>query len=86
MRLTNEVLENHYQKAIQLAKKDSFDDISDEIKANIDIFIENIESDKSLVQVIVTSLIKKSFHLNKIFVYTWQNFKMDIQQECLIQK
>lgn len=55
----NEILEKYYQKAIQLAEKQSFDEISDEIKASIDIFIQKIERDKSLVAAIITSLLKK---------------------------
>jgi DNA (cytosine-5)-methyltransferase 1 len=54
-----EILEKSYQQAIQMVEKQRFDKISDEIKTGVDIFIQKIESDKSLVQVIITSLLKK---------------------------
>jgi DNA (cytosine-5)-methyltransferase 1 len=59
MKQPDEILEEHYQKAIQLVEKQNFDEISDEIKASIDIFIQKIERDKSLVAAIITSLLKK---------------------------
>ncbi|MBF0228311.1 MAG: DNA methyltransferase [Desulfamplus sp.] len=54
-----EILEEHYQKAIKIACNKNFDIIPDEVKEIINPLILKIESDKSLVQVIVTSLLKK---------------------------
>jgi len=60
MKQYSEILEEYYQKAVQSAEKQRFDLIPDEIRTNIDLFIQKIESDKSLVQVIITSLLKKT--------------------------
>lgn len=54
-----EILEEHYVKALEMAINDASNQVSNEIKSGVDIFIENIDTDKSLVQVIVTSLLKK---------------------------
>ena len=55
-----EILEEHYQKAIQAAENQNFDVIPDEIKKSIDPLIIRIEGDKSLIQVVITSLLKKT--------------------------
>lgn len=59
MKQAIKILEENYQKAVQAAEKQNFDVIPDEIRENIDLLILNIESNKSLVQVIITSLLKK---------------------------
>ncbi len=59
MKQAFEILEGHYQKAIRAAEKQDFDVIPDEIKRNIDPLILRIEGDKSLIQVVITSLLKK---------------------------
>lgn len=53
------ILEEHYQKAIQISENQHFDVIPNEIKRSIDPLILRIESDKSLIQVVITSLLKK---------------------------
>lgn len=54
-----EILEECYAKTLEIAINETSDEISDDIKSGVDIFIERIDTDKSLVQVIVTSLLKK---------------------------
>lgn len=54
-----EILEESYAKALKITGNDQSKIISDEIKLGVEMFIEKIETDKSLVQVIVTSLLKK---------------------------
>jgi DNA (cytosine-5)-methyltransferase 1 len=52
------LLEEGYQKAVEMAGQEEIE-VSDDIRKSVDVFIENIDSDKSLVSVIVTSLLKK---------------------------
>jgi site-specific DNA-methyltransferase (adenine-specific) len=47
------------QKAIELLENQSLTEIDEEIKNSVDVFIQKIETDKSLIQVIITSLLKK---------------------------
>lgn len=54
-----EVLEESYVKALERATNETSSEISDDIKSSVDIFIERIDTDKSLIQVIITSLLKK---------------------------
>ena len=54
-----EILEECYANALEMAINETSNKISNDIKSSIDIFIEKIDTDKSLVQVIVTSLLKK---------------------------
>lgn len=54
-----EILEECYAKALEMAINETSNEISNDIKSNVDVFIERIDTDKSLVQVIVTSLLKK---------------------------
>lgn len=54
-----EILEKHYKSALDLVINETTNRVSNEIKSGVDIFIEKIDTDKSLVQVIITSLIKK---------------------------
>ncbi len=54
-----EILEENYAKALEMAIDVTSNKISDDIKSGVDIFIEKIDTDKSLVQVIITSLLKK---------------------------
>lgn len=54
-----EMLEECYAKALEIAINETSDKISSDIKSSINVFIERIDTDKSLVQVIVTSLLKK---------------------------
>jgi DNA (cytosine-5)-methyltransferase 1 len=53
------ILEKYYQQAIELVKNHSFTEFDQEIKNLVDIFIHKIETDKSLIQVIITTLLKK---------------------------
>ena len=55
-----EILEECYAKALEIVIDEPSDEISNDIKSNVDVFIERIDTDKSLVQVIVTSLLKKT--------------------------
>lgn len=54
-----EILEQCYARALEMAINQTEHEISNNIKSGVDVFIEKIETDKSLVQVIVTSLLKK---------------------------
>ena len=54
-----ETLEQFYQEAIELIKNQALSEIEEEIKDCVDIFVHKIETDKSLIQVIITSLLKK---------------------------
>lgn len=54
-----EILEQFYQEAIELIKNQALSEIEEEIKVSLYIFIQKIETDKSLIQVIITSLLKK---------------------------
>lgn len=54
-----EILEQCYAKALERILNENSDEISEDIKSDVDVFIEKIDTDKSLVQVIVTSLLKK---------------------------
>ncbi|ALB40092.1 MULTISPECIES: hypothetical protein [Nostocales] len=54
-----ERLEKSYQQAIELVENQSFTEFDQEIKNCVDIFIQKIETDKSLIQVIITTLLKK---------------------------
>ncbi|MBC5796908.1 MAG: DNA methyltransferase [Sphaerospermopsis kisseleviana] len=54
-----EILENYYQQALELLENQSLTEIDEEIKNSVDVFIQKIETDKSLIQVIITSLLKK---------------------------
>ncbi|MDB9437946.1 hypothetical protein BMF77_03317 [Dolichospermum sp. UHCC 0315A] len=54
-----ERLEKSYQQSLELVKNQSFTEFDQEIKNFVDIFIQKIETDKSLIQVIITTLLKK---------------------------
>ncbi|QYX31312.1 DNA methyltransferase [Sphaerospermopsis torques-reginae] len=54
-----EILEKYYQQAIELLENQSLTEIDAEIKNSVDVFLQKIETDKSLIQVIITSLLKK---------------------------
>lgn len=54
-----ETLEKFYQQALELVENQSFTEFDQEIKTCVDIFVQKIETDKSLIQVIITSLLKK---------------------------
>jgi DNA (cytosine-5)-methyltransferase 1 len=54
------ILEEAYSKAIDIVANNSFEDSEPvAIRLHIDSFIDKIETDKSLVQVIITSILKK---------------------------
>jgi len=53
------ILENYYQQALELFENQSVIEIDEEIKNSVDVFIQKIETDKSLIQAIITSLLKK---------------------------
>lgn len=76
-----ETLEQFYQEAIELIKNQALSKIEEEIKDCVDIFVHKIETDKSLIQVIITSLLKKiikpeqdirlhNVNKNKISIFT----------------
>jgi DNA (cytosine-5)-methyltransferase 1 len=50
-----EILEQFYQEAIELIKNQALSEIEEEIKVSLYIFIHKIETDKSLIQVIITT-------------------------------
>lgn len=54
-----QILEKNYEIAKQIAESKDFSRFSIEITKPVDMFVSNIENDKSLVQIIITSLIKK---------------------------
>ena len=54
-----EILEENYRSALEMAINETSNQVSNKIKSGVDIFIEKIDTDKSLVQVIITSLVKK---------------------------
>jgi DNA (cytosine-5)-methyltransferase 1 len=54
-----EALEKSYQQAVEKIENQSLVEIDEEIKVSVDIFIQKIETDKSLIQVIITTLLKK---------------------------
>jgi len=55
----NEILEKAYKKAEQIVKKKQFDKFSEIIREDVDLLIEKIEQNKSIVSALVTSLVKK---------------------------
>lgn len=55
----SEILETNYQIAVQLVEEKRIGEIPGEVKECIEIFIHGIDSNKSLVQAIVTSILKK---------------------------
>jgi DNA (cytosine-5)-methyltransferase 1 len=59
MREHFEVLEKNYRRAIQIVEGQRPDTIPDEIKRSVDPLLNKIESDKSLIQVVITTLLKK---------------------------
>ncbi len=54
-----EILEECYAKVLEATINGTDPVVSDDIKFGIDVFVSKIETDKSLIQVIVTSLLKK---------------------------
>ncbi len=54
-----EILEQAFQAAVELIKNDRIKDISAEIQKDIDRLISKIDSNKSIVSALVTSLVKK---------------------------
>ncbi len=54
-----EIIEENYKSALEMAINETSNQVSNDIKSGVDIFIEKIDTDKSLVQVIITSLVKK---------------------------
>lgn len=54
-----EILEENYRKAVKVVEEQRLETIPDEIKRSIDPLLNKIETDKSLIQVVVTSLLKK---------------------------
>lgn len=54
-----DILEEIYLEALIMVEEGKLEDISNEIKESINPFIDKIETDKSLVQLIVTTLLKK---------------------------
>ena len=52
-------LDKYYQQALELVKNQSFTEFDEEIKTCLDIFVQKRETNKSLIQVIITCLIKK---------------------------
>jgi len=55
----NEILEKAYKKAEQIVKKKQFDKFSETIREDVDLLIDKIEQNKSIVSALVTSLVKK---------------------------
>jgi DNA (cytosine-5)-methyltransferase 1 len=55
----NEILEKIFQDAVNLIENNQINQISDKITGDIDYLIEKIDSNKSIVSALVTSLVKK---------------------------
>lgn len=55
----NEILEKAYKKAEQIVKKKQFDKFSETIREDVDLLVDKIEQNKSIVSALVTSLVKK---------------------------
>ena len=55
----NDILEKAIEDADKLISYNKFDNISSDLKNNINILIDNIDKNKSIIQAIVTSCIKK---------------------------
>ena len=55
----NDILEKAIKDADKLISYNKFDNISADLKNNINILIDNIDKNKSIIQAIVTSCIKK---------------------------
>lgn len=55
----NEIFEKAYKKAEQIVKKKQFDKFSETIREDVDLLIDKIEQNKSIVSALVTSLVKK---------------------------
>ena len=54
------ILVEAYEKALEIAEKNTFEGFKPtNTRENIDLFLDKIETDKSLVQVIITSILKK---------------------------
>ena len=54
------VLVEAYERATEIAEKNTFENFKPtNTRENIDLFLDKIETDKSLVQVIITSILKK---------------------------
>lgn len=70
-----EILEESYVKALEIATNGTSNEISDTIKSSVDIFIERIDTDKSLIQVIITSLLKKIISPEQDIRYHMAKFK-----------
>lgn len=47
-------LEKFYQQAIESVRNQSCTEFGEEIRNSVDIFLQKIETDKSLIQVIIT--------------------------------
>lgn len=54
-----DILEKAFQNAVNLVESDEIRQISNEVKKDIDYLIEKIDSNKSIVSALVTSLVKK---------------------------
>ncbi len=55
----NEILEKAYKKAEKIVKNKQFDKFSKIIREDVNLLIEKIEQNKSIVSALVTSLVKK---------------------------
>lgn len=55
----NEILEKAFKKAEQIVKKKQFDKFSETIREDVDLLVDKIEQNKSIVSALVTSLVKK---------------------------
>ncbi len=71
-----EVLENSLIRAIQLIDAKKENEFPKIICSNVDVLINKIDKNKSLVSALVTSLEKKLLNPNKIFVCTEQILKV----------
>ncbi len=77
----NEILEKAYKKAEQIVKKKQFDKFSETIREDVDLLVDKIEQNKSIVSALVTSLVKKIIDPIQDVRLHRTDFKMVILQE-----
>ena len=77
----NEILEKAYKKAEQIVKKKQFDKFSETIREDVDLLVDKIEQNKSIVSALVTSLVKKIIDQIQDVRLHRTDFKMVILQE-----
>jgi len=72
------ILEKSYRSAGKL----NANTVPDSVRKDIDLMVKKIESNKSLVSAVTTSLIKKFPVRSRMYVYIEKILLMAIQQGC----